>query len=167
MLHSYGSLEEKWTNASFMLVGRTADPLWALPCEVANSLSWVSDQRHGQVELDCKATGLRSFHGAENVMSDQLCLTALGKNSPNLSHSWLLAPEASIIRYNVTPLKHINKHKMKLKHVAFMHPSPHIGETPRLHHFPFKCLQKLEPYSSNIGHFLKCSEFGKDFNGRD
>ena len=25
---------------------------------------------------------------------------------------------------------------LKLKHVAFMHPSPHIGETPGLHHFP-------------------------------
>jgi hypothetical protein len=24
---------------------------------------------------------------------------------------------------------HIHKHKMKLKHVAFMHLSPHIGET--------------------------------------
>jgi hypothetical protein len=91
----------------------------------------------GKVELDCKATGLRSFHAAENVMSDQLCLTALGKNSPNLSHSRLLAPKALIIRYNITPLMHINKHKMKLKHMAFMHPSPYIRETPGLYHFPF------------------------------
>jgi hypothetical protein len=39
---------------------------------------------------------------------------------------------------------------MKLKHVAFIHPFPHIGETPGLYHFPFECLQKLEPYSSDI-----------------
>ena len=60
--------------------------------------------------------------------------------------------------YNVTRLMHINKHKMRLKHMAFMHPSPHIGETPGLHHFPFECLQKLEPYSSDIERFPKCSE---------
>ena len=53
----------------------------------------------------------------------------------------------------------INKHKMKLKLVVFMHPSPHIGETPRLHYFPFKCLQKLELYSSDMISFPKCSEF--------
>ena len=53
----------------------------------------------------------------------------------------------------------INKHNMKLKYVAFMHPSPHIGETPGLHHFPFKYLQKLEPYSSNMVPFPKYSEF--------
>jgi hypothetical protein len=54
---------------------------------------------------------------------------------------------------------HINQHKMKLKLVAFMHPSPHIGETPGLHYFPFECLQKLEPYSSDMERFPKCSEF--------
>ena len=54
---------------------------------------------------------------------------------------------------------HINKHKMKLKYVAIMHPSSYIGETPGLHHFPFKCLQNLEPYSSDMAPFLKCSEF--------
>jgi hypothetical protein len=54
---------------------------------------------------------------------------------------------------------YINKHKMELKHVAFMHPSPYIGETPGLHHFPFECLQRLELYSSNIGPFPKYSEF--------
>jgi hypothetical protein len=48
---------------------------------------------------------------------------------------------------------------MKLKHVAFMHPSPHIGETPGLYYFPFEFLQKLEPYSSDIEPFSKYSEF--------
>jgi hypothetical protein len=62
---------------------------------------------------------------------------------------------------------HINKHKMKLKHVAFIYPSPHIRETPGLRHFPFVCPQKLEPYSSNIEPFPKYSEFWRDPNGRD
>ena len=48
---------------------------------------------------------------------------------------------------------------MKLKDVAFIYPSPYTEETPRLYHFSFKCLQKLELYSSNIAPFPKYSEF--------
>jgi hypothetical protein len=48
---------------------------------------------------------------------------------------------------------------MKLKYMALMYPSPYIGETPGLHHFPFKYLQILEPYSFDIAPSLNAPSF--------
>jgi len=59
-------------NALITLVGRTVDPLWTDPCEVANSvalfreLSWLT-RRMAKVKLDRKAANLLRLRTATGL----------------------------------------------------------------------------------------------------